>query len=165
MAAHASSSEPLVGTLAVRRSDDVAAIMLKQSSGSIANHCKRVRERLVTMSRREDAKQYLPLLPGLEDILDRFILWTGNMGALHPPHSRMSLDSRLSGSPEVGHQIYEQLEDLYGALRDGKSFPILPRYWVSAYDRQWKPYVSRNTAARSLALSLHEISPSNQVIQ
>lgn len=52
------------------------------------------------------------------DILDRFKLWTGNLGALHQAHKRMSLESRLADSPEVRGQICEQLEDMQEAIQD-----------------------------------------------
>lgn len=93
---------------------------LEPKSGSIAAYCQVVHETLLTMAHGEEARRFPLLLPGLENIVERFILWAGNMGAMHPPHSRMSLDSRLAESPEVRHQISELLEDLYGAVKDCK---------------------------------------------
>lgn len=54
----------------------------------------------------------------VEDILDRFKLWTGNLGALHQAQKRISLESRLADSPEVQGQICEQLEDMQEAIQD-----------------------------------------------
>lgn len=118
-ASPASFSEPMDG--AVGLVGDLVTMELTRKSGSIADHCQGVRESLLTMIHGEDARRFQLLLPGLENILDKFILWAGNMGALHPPHSRMSLESRLAGSPEVRHQISELLEDLYGAVQDCKT--------------------------------------------
>lgn len=49
---------------------------------------------------------------GIRDLLERLLLWAGNMGAMHPPISRLSLDRRLRGSPEMLHLISQHLEDL-----------------------------------------------------
>lgn len=113
---HASSSERTVGP-----AGELAKVKHTPESGTIADHCRDVRESLVTLTQGEDTRGVQPLLPDLEDILDRFTLWTGNMGAWHPPHSRMSLDSRLSESPEVRHQISQLLHNLYESIQDGKS--------------------------------------------
>lgn len=116
---HASSSEALNET--VRPAGDLANMKLTPESGSIADRCRGVRESLVTLAQEDDTRQFPLLISGLEDILERFILWAGNMGAWHPLRSRMSLDSRLSESPEVRHQIYQLLKDLYEAIQDGEN--------------------------------------------
>lgn len=54
----------------------------------------------------------------VQDVLDRFRLWTGNLGALYQPHKRLSLESRLAEFPEVQDQICEQLEDLEESIRE-----------------------------------------------
>jgi hypothetical protein len=64
----------------------------------------------------------------VDDVLDRFKLWTGNLGALHQAQRRMSLDSRLAGSPEVRNQICEQLDDMQEAIQDRKLCPNLFTY-------------------------------------
>lgn len=56
----------------------------------------------------------------VEDVLDRFKLWTGNLGALHQAHKRISLESRLGDSLEVHGQICEQLDDMQEAIQDCK---------------------------------------------
>ncbi|PVH96841.1 hypothetical protein DM02DRAFT_686847 [Periconia macrospinosa] len=48
----------------------------------------------------------------VKDELDRFSLWIGNIGALHPPMSSMSLESRLREAEEVLSHIQDLLEDL-----------------------------------------------------
>lgn len=121
-----SSSGPLDGTIGP--ADELATMKLTPQSGSIADYCRGVRKSLVALTQAEDTRQFPLLLPDLEDILDRFILWAGNMGAWHPPHSRMSLDSRLSESPEVRHQISQLLKDLSEAIQDGRSPSILPGF-------------------------------------
>ncbi|KAG8162228.1 hypothetical protein KVR01_007993 [Diaporthe batatas] len=54
----------------------------------------------------------------VEDVLDRFKLWAGNLGALHPAHKRVSLESRLADSPGVRDQICEHLDDMQEASQD-----------------------------------------------
>lgn len=124
IASPASSSESLKETIGP--SGDLTKVKLTPESESIADRCRSVRESLVTLAQENDTKQFPLLIPGLEDILERFILWAGNMGAWHPPHSRMSLDSRLSESPEVRHQIFQLLKDLYQAIQDCKNAPNFP---------------------------------------
>lgn len=54
----------------------------------------------------------------VEDVLDKFKLWAGNLGALHQAHKRLSLESRLADSPEVQDEICEQLDDMQEAIQD-----------------------------------------------
>ncbi|KAF2007646.1 hypothetical protein P154DRAFT_419374, partial [Amniculicola lignicola CBS 123094] len=44
--------------------------------------------------------------------LDRFSLWVGNIGALHPPESLLSLEKRLHSAEDVLSHILELLGDL-----------------------------------------------------
>ncbi|KAI1456076.1 hypothetical protein F4805DRAFT_250128 [Annulohypoxylon moriforme] len=61
----------------------------------------------------------LPIQPSiLEDALDRFLLWAGNMGALQDSTNMLSLDQRLSAVPEIWEQICEFLDDLQEAVDD-----------------------------------------------
>lgn len=48
----------------------------------------------------------------VNDELERFSLWIGNIGALHGPESPMSLESRLRESSDVLAHILELLDDL-----------------------------------------------------
>lgn len=89
---------------------------------SVADRCGEIRQIMVSLISDTTAKE-APFAPeAVEDALDRFKLWTGNLGALHQPQSRMSLESRLADSLEVRNQICEQLSDLQEALQDCRSF-------------------------------------------
>lgn len=52
------------------------------------------------------------------DAMERFILWTGNLGALQDPKSKLSLDHRLLEAPEIRNQIYQQLDHMLEAIHD-----------------------------------------------
>ncbi|RYP77948.1 hypothetical protein DL771_000807 [Monosporascus sp. 5C6A] len=54
----------------------------------------------------------------VSDILDRFLLWCGNLGALHKQIKKLSLDQRLSDAPGVRHQILVNIEDFNEAIQD-----------------------------------------------
>jgi hypothetical protein len=54
----------------------------------------------------------------LADVSERFNLWAQNIGALRQPASKLSLDSRLQGAPEIRDWVCELLEDLMNALND-----------------------------------------------
>ena len=46
------------------------------------------------------------------DELERFSLWIGNIGALNPPQSSLSLEYRLQEADDVLSHIYDLLDDL-----------------------------------------------------
>lgn len=48
----------------------------------------------------------------VNDELERFRLWIGNIGALHRPQSSMSLESRLREAKDVLGHILQLLNDL-----------------------------------------------------
>ncbi|KAG5659184.1 hypothetical protein KAF25_000386 [Fusarium avenaceum] len=52
------------------------------------------------------------------DLLARYVLWAGNLGALRRPSSKLSLDYRLSDASDVRHEILTQLQDIAEALAD-----------------------------------------------
>lgn len=52
------------------------------------------------------------------DLLTRYVLWAGNLGALRRPSSKLSLDYRLSDSLDIRHEIMVQLQDIAEALTD-----------------------------------------------
>ena len=57
------------------------------------------------------------------DELERFSLWIGNIGALHPPASSMSLESRLREVEDVQTHILELLRDINDVAHEcGSSF-------------------------------------------
>ncbi|KAF2441451.1 hypothetical protein P171DRAFT_392751, partial [Karstenula rhodostoma CBS 690.94] len=47
--------------------------------------------------------------------LERLSLWTGNIGALHPPTSSLSVEARLREADDVRHHVSELLDDLSDA--------------------------------------------------
>ena len=92
---------------------------------SIAVACREVKAGFSDLIGATQTQFSEPDLPArtraIEDVLDRFKLWTGNLGALHEPRSRLSLEKRLGDSPEVLQQIREHLGDLHEALQDRES--------------------------------------------
>ena len=54
----------------------------------------------------------------VNDELERFSLWMGNIGALHRPESSMSLESRLREANDVLTHILELLDDLNEVARE-----------------------------------------------
>lgn len=85
---------------------------------SIADRSWDVRQSLLDLLDRARTNDG-PIQPQqVEDVLDRFKLWTGNLGALHQAHKRISLESRLADSPEVQDQICEQFDDMEEAIQD-----------------------------------------------
>lgn len=52
------------------------------------------------------------------DLLDRFQLWAGTLGALQPPSRKLSLDERLLDAADIRGQICDYLDDLVGAVQD-----------------------------------------------
>jgi hypothetical protein len=57
----------------------------------------------------------------VDDHLERFTLWMGNIGALHQPESPMSLESRLCEANDVLTYVLELLDDLKDVTRDRMS--------------------------------------------
>ncbi|KAI0009575.1 hypothetical protein F4779DRAFT_364514 [Xylariaceae sp. FL0662B] len=70
------------------------------------------------LERKSDSDEFPIQQDTIEDILDRFLLWAGNLGALLDSTNPRSLDSRLSASPEIYEQICEFLGDLREAIHD-----------------------------------------------
>ncbi|OTA55113.1 hypothetical protein K449DRAFT_338029, partial [Hypoxylon sp. EC38] len=89
---------------------------------SISERSREVRKSLEGLKdqiQKETREDQLLIQPDvIEDILDRYSLWTGNLGALHEPTNRLSLDCRLSAAPEIRDQICEFLDDLQEAIDD-----------------------------------------------
>ncbi|RYP16572.1 hypothetical protein DL765_005033 [Monosporascus sp. GIB2] len=52
----------------------------------------------------------------VEDARERFLLWAGNVGALHHPEARLSLEHRLRDLPEALEQIWVYLGELRETL-------------------------------------------------
>ncbi|KAI0895315.1 hypothetical protein F4806DRAFT_503248 [Annulohypoxylon nitens] len=93
---------------------------LYTNNRSISVQSREVKTILVNLIRKlESDGQQFSIQPNiLEDLLDRFLLWAGNLGAFHSPSSALSLDSRLSSWPEIHEQICEFLDDLREAIDD-----------------------------------------------
>ncbi|CAG8971714.1 hypothetical protein HYALB_00003182 [Hymenoscyphus albidus] len=73
-----------------------------------ARSCMELLEKLVKVS---DDSQCVSKADSV-DLLDRFKLWAGNMGALHPFNITTSLDFRLRESPKISNRISELLDEL-----------------------------------------------------
>lgn len=56
----------------------------------------------------------------LANIQERFSQWAGNLGALQPPESHLSLEYRLRNSPQIHHAIDGMLQELYDSAQSGK---------------------------------------------
>lgn len=85
---------------------------------SIADRSWDVRQSILDLLDKSKAVEAPVQPPKVEDVLDKFKLWAGNLGALHQAHKRLSLESRLADSPEVQDEICEQLDDLQEAIQD-----------------------------------------------
>jgi hypothetical protein len=88
---------------------------------SLADQAVTVKKSLLqAVSLAKKLKAYPPETRASEviDILERFTLWAGNLGALLSPQSKLSLDARLSDAPEIREWISEQLKDLQEAIDD-----------------------------------------------
>jgi hypothetical protein len=56
----------------------------------------------------------------VQDELERFCLWAGNIGAFHAAHSSLSLESRLKEADDVFDHIMALLEDLEEVVSERK---------------------------------------------
>lgn len=57
----------------------------------------------------------------VNDELERFSLWMGNIGALNPPESSMSLDFRLRDAEDIHAHILGLINDLLEVATERKS--------------------------------------------
>ncbi|OTB01993.1 hypothetical protein M426DRAFT_13984 [Hypoxylon sp. CI-4A] len=90
-------------------------------SRSISERSHRVKDTLNDLRdqlEHDKNQQLLIKLTDIEDVLDRYTLWTGNLGALHKPDNKLSLDYRVLASPEIRDQICEFIDDLQEAIDD-----------------------------------------------
>lgn len=71
----------------------------------------------VLKARAEEIKNH-NLAREINDVIARFHLWAGNVGAFHHPSQALSLDSRVSESTEIRDLICEHLQDLKQASAD-----------------------------------------------
>lgn len=64
----------------------------------------------------DDSKRTKIQPRNIQDLLDKFALWTGSLGALQS--NKLSLDYRLHDAPDIQEQICEYLENLLEAVQD-----------------------------------------------
>ena len=95
---------------------------------SIASKSREVKQRFVDLtSHLEGEKDNSVAIQAAAalDASERFTLWAGNMGAMRPPASKLSLDQRLAPAPEVQELVCQLLDDLAEALDDCMDTPSL----------------------------------------
>ncbi|KHE85154.1 hypothetical protein GE21DRAFT_1206890 [Neurospora crassa] len=94
------------------------------NNGTISDRCRNIRQQLtdllaVLVLENESAPVLTTATPSsVKDVLERFVLWAGNLGALRKSTSKLSLDSRLAGSSDLRDYICAELEDMSEALED-----------------------------------------------
>lgn len=72
---------------------------------------------LESLKTKDQEDQHMTVL---EDLFYRFKLWASNLGAFHQPAKKISLDYRLSDSPQIRDNIYKHLDDLNKGLDNCK---------------------------------------------
>ncbi|VUC35069.1 unnamed protein product [Clonostachys rosea] len=93
------------------------------SETEVATEVVHVRERFIQVLSLGSAASYNdgPLSKtSAQDMLDRFNLWAGSLGATHHSISRLSLEQRLVQAPEVLLHIREHLSEMQESLEDGE---------------------------------------------
>ncbi|KAI1657023.1 hypothetical protein F4813DRAFT_88792 [Daldinia decipiens] len=89
---------------------------------SIFERCCDVKQRLeILKDEVENETQSDRLLTqpnAVDDILDRYLLWAGNLGVLYPPTDQFSLERLLSIIPEARDQMYDFLDDILNAINE-----------------------------------------------
>lgn len=98
---------------------------------SIADHSRDVNRSLSNLLVETRTTETTLAGETVEDILDRFKLWAGNLGALHEPHKRMSLESRLADHPDLQNMISEQLQNIQEAIQDCQPPPPVSGLFTS----------------------------------
>lgn len=80
----------------------------------VSDECRACIERLrsVVVNLSNSAKPQRLSKNQVNDELERFSLWVGNIGALHPPDSPLSIESRLREAEDVLSHILELLDNL-----------------------------------------------------
>lgn len=56
----------------------------------------------------------------ISDLLARFELWAGNLGAFQQPWKRLSLDARVAQSPDIRKEILRHLDKIEQAASECK---------------------------------------------
>ncbi|KAI0150957.1 hypothetical protein BJ166DRAFT_378545 [Pestalotiopsis sp. NC0098] len=58
------------------------------------------------------------------DVADKFELWKGNSGSVHPPESMLSLEARLVNAPHLRRELHDLLESLQETLQNATNIII-----------------------------------------
>lgn len=86
---------------------------------SISNRAREVKCDILTLLQilktRSQEDQHVV---ALEDLLDRYKLWAGNLGALHQSTKKISLDYRLLSAPQIQDKICKHLDALKEAINE-----------------------------------------------
>ncbi|KAI1389423.1 uncharacterized protein F4822DRAFT_199741 [Hypoxylon trugodes] len=89
---------------------------------SISSKCHNLIRKLndlIDLLKEKEATDGVVVTPtSVSDVLDRFSLWCGNLGALHKPTKKLSLDQRLADAPDVKDQILVNIDDFNEAIED-----------------------------------------------
>lgn len=89
---------------------------------TISGECRDIRQQLIELLSilKNGSVQTLTSVeaPSIQDALERFMLWAGNLGALRKPTSKLSLDARLASSQDVRLYVGRELEKISKALED-----------------------------------------------
>jgi len=80
---------------------------------TISDRCHAIKQSLVEF--RGDTSE---VHERVADLIARFQLWAGNLGAFHHPSQRLSLDSRVAQSPEIRDEILRHLQEVEQASID-----------------------------------------------
>lgn len=93
-----------------------------EQAQSISEKSKQVRRSFLDLISCMKEKQHdiSPSPAEIIDALERFTLWARNLGAMHSPTAKLSLDHRLSTAHDIRQQICLQLDEVTTALEDCK---------------------------------------------
>ncbi|SRR6266536_5089926 len=94
------------------------------SSSPIASISRRVLEAfdgILELLNAETSAQLMIEQTQVSDVLGRFRVWAGNIGALQDIKWSTSLDFRLRGAARVTNHFVDRLEELLELLDEGKS--------------------------------------------
>ncbi len=109
---------------------DLAAVGSSLTTESISNKSRHVRQGLLGLKAcldemQQHSKSPLVSLASITDVTERFALWTGNLGALRQPESKLSLDSRLLDEADIRKHIHRQLDEMIDAIAS-RQYHLLP---------------------------------------
>ncbi|KAK8021657.1 hypothetical protein PG990_006795 [Apiospora arundinis] len=87
------------------------------SSSSISQRCYDIKQALLDLG---DASED-DVARKISDLLARFELWAGNLGAFQQPWKRLSLDARVAQSPDIRKEILRHLDKIEQAASELKT--------------------------------------------